>query len=37
LSAHPKTYLADAIGAVLAGRTPDPAETKTLGCALERW
>jgi peroxiredoxin len=37
LSAHPKTYLADAIDAVLAGRAPDPAETKTLGCALERW
>ncbi len=37
LSAHPRAYLEDAIGAVLAGRDPNPAETKTLGCALERW
>ncbi len=37
LSEHPKAYLADAIGALLQGRDPDPAETKTLGCALERW
>ncbi len=37
VSAHPKAYLEDAIGALLAGRDPDPAETKTLGCALERW
>jgi len=37
LSAHPKAYLDEAIAAVLAGRDPNPAETKTLGCALERW
>ena len=37
LSAHPKPYLDEAIGALLAGRDPNPAETKTLGCALERW
>jgi thiol-disulfide isomerase/thioredoxin len=37
LSEHPKTYLDDAIGALLAGRDPNPSETKTLGCALERW
>jgi hypothetical protein len=37
LSAHPKQYLNDAIASVLAGRDPEPAETKALGCALERW
>ena len=37
LSAHPRAYLDDAVGALLAGRDPNPAETKTLGCALERW
>jgi hypothetical protein len=37
LSAHPRAYLDEAIGALLAGHDPDPAETKTLGCALERW
>jgi thiol-disulfide isomerase/thioredoxin len=37
LSAHPRAYLDDAIGALLAGRDPNPAETKTQGCALERW
>jgi Redoxin len=37
LSAHPRAYLEEAVGALLAGRDPDPAETKTLGCALERW
>ncbi len=37
LSDHPKAYLDDAIAALLAGRDPSPSETKTLGCALERW
>jgi hypothetical protein len=37
LSAHPKEYLSEAIASLLAGRDPQPAETKTLGCALERW
>jgi len=37
LSEHPKAYLDQAIASLLAGREPDPAETKTLGCALERW
>ncbi|APR83018.1 Hypothetical protein A7982_08367 [Minicystis rosea] len=31
-----KPWLRDAIERVLAGRDPDPAEAKTLGCALRR-
>lgn len=29
-------YLADAVGALLAGRAPDPAETPAYGCAVVR-
>ncbi len=31
-----KHYLRDAITAVLAGKTPDPAETKAFGCTVKR-
>jgi peroxiredoxin len=30
-------YLADALRALLAGRSPDPAGTPAYGCAIERW
>jgi AhpC/TSA family len=34
---HAKPYVDDALAALLAGKTPNPAETKSLGCVLERW
>ncbi len=30
-----KTYLADAIEALLAGKAPNPAETKAIGCSIK--
>ena len=30
-----KTYLADAINALLAGKQPEPAETKAIGCGIK--
>jgi hypothetical protein len=30
-------YLADALRALLGGRSPKPAETPAYGCAIERW
>ena len=32
-----RSYLEDALRAVLAGRAPDPAETPAYGCAIARW
>ena len=32
-----RPYLEDALRALLAGRTPDPAETPPYGCAIVRW
>ncbi|MCK5137007.1 MAG: thioredoxin family protein [Bacteroidales bacterium] len=34
-SAVSKTYLEDAIGAVMAGNKPDPATTKAIGCTIK--
>ncbi len=31
-----KAYVADAIAAVLAGKTPDPGEAKSWGCSIKR-
>jgi hypothetical protein len=32
-----RSYLSDALEALLAGRQPDPAETSPYGCALVRF